>query len=648
VIQVDDSGAAYPVTIDPLVWGVQARLVPTGTSSGAAHVAAGGDVVLVGRGGDGLYPFQRTASAWPQESALAFTDPSSFTGVFAFDGITAFGFSGSGAQFSIYSRSGTTWSLQPPPTLPHPVYPTFGCSVAIRAGTAVVGSGSLGEAYVFTGDSAGWSLQAQLLPGSATPTVGSLVFGGRGFGYSVTVDGDTAAVYDGNDAVLGANAYAHVYVRSGSIWAPQDKLPANLAASSGQGRELVSLSADTLLVGAPRNEAALVYARSGTTWTQQATLKATGASGANGFGSSVALSGDRALVSAPQKALATGTGAVYVFQRSGTTWSQVTELDNPAGDSSGAFGASLSLGGGTIAVSGQGVGYVYSDSLASVGDACTTDLSCALGTNCIAGKCAIALANGTGCKTNDECNSRFCVDGVCCDGACNAQCAACDLASTRGTCTPVVGAPHGARTPCTGGAGGPCGVVCTGLDVSACAPATAAVACACTGGSLAYCDGAGKCGTPQHCPNNFACSADLTCHTQCTVGADCDNGFRCAAGQCVAGAKCSADHGASIDLTGSIQSCTPYVCTEATGACLRNCQVESDCAKGLTCDAAGQCAAPVAPATSSGGCATIGTLGALGDLGVAGMGGVAAVASVALARRRRRARGRDGGGEGRR
>jgi hypothetical protein len=573
----------------------------------------------------------------PQASA----DP--FQGAFGLDGTTALLLTDPNGALRFLVRSGATWTAQPSTTFPRNVGYAPKASVALAGGTAIVGSGGDGIAYVLVSSGGAWSLQADLAA-SAGVDAGGVI----GFGASVAIDGETAAVYEGRSDV--SSSTVHVFVRAGSKWNEQAQLNLGVPADIGNPpAPLVSLSGDTLLVSDLKNDAARVYVRTGTSWGLQATLKPTGTSGPSNFGQSVAVWGDRALVGAPKLPLTVGWGAVFVFQRSGTTWTQTTRLENPVtSDASFSFGQTLSMGGGTIAVGGTGVAYVYSDSLAQVGDACTTDLSCALGANCVAGKCASALANGTGCKTNAECNSRFCVDGVCCDGACNAQCAACDLASTRGTCTPVVGAPHGARTPCTGGAGGPCGVVCTGLDVSACAPATAAVACACTGGSLAYCDGAGKCGTPQHCPNNFACSADLTCHTQCTVGADCDNGFRCAAGQCVAGAKCSADHGASIDLTGSIQSCTPYVCTEATGACLRNCQVESDCAKGLTCDAAGQCAAPVAPATSSGGCATIGTLGALGDLGVAGMGGVAAVALVALARRRRRARGRDGGGEGRR
>lgn len=46
------------------------------------------------------------------------------------------------------------------------------------------------------------------------------------------------------------------------------------------------------------------------------------------------------------------------------------------------------------------------------------------------------IANGQGCQAGTECASGFCVDGVCCDSACDGVCESC-AAPTPGECSPV-------------------------------------------------------------------------------------------------------------------------------------------------------------------------------------------------------------------
>jgi hypothetical protein len=141
----------------------------------------------------------------------------------------------------------------------------------------------------------------------------------------------------------------------------------------------VALSGDTLVVGASGEAsgngnqsddsatnagAVYVFRRSGGTWTQEAYLKASNAQGADFFGTSVAISGDLIAVGASGEASnatgpyanqsdnsAAGAGAVYVFSRIGTTWSQeayIKASNTGAGD---AFGQHLALDGDTLAVS---------------------------------------------------------------------------------------------------------------------------------------------------------------------------------------------------------------------------------------------------------------------------------------------------------
>ena len=45
------------------------------------------------------------------------------------------------------------------------------------------------------------------------------------------------------------------------------------------------------------------------------------------------------------------------------------------------------------------------------------------------------LGQGEPCSDNSECASNYCVDGVCCDTACDGICEACNLSGWEGTCT---------------------------------------------------------------------------------------------------------------------------------------------------------------------------------------------------------------------
>src|SRR5205807_2066488 len=142
---------------------------------------------------------------------------------------------------------------------------------------------------------------------------------------------------------------AYVFLRSGTTWSQQAELTAADAASGDEFGLSVSLSGDgnTALIGA-RNKnsgtgAAYVFIRSGTVWGQQAELTAGDAATNNDFGISVSLGGDgrTALIGADNRN--SGTGAAYVFSRSGTTWSQQQELTAGDAATSDGFGFSVSL-----------------------------------------------------------------------------------------------------------------------------------------------------------------------------------------------------------------------------------------------------------------------------------------------------------------
>lgn len=110
------------------------------------------------------------------------------------------------------------------------------------------------------------------------------------------------------------------------------------------------------------------------------------------------------------------------------------------------------------------------------------------------------------CKTTAECGTGSCVDGFCCNAACDGQCEACDVSGKEGTCSPVSGKPH--HEACTGDPSGACAGTCDGTKTDACSYPT--VAC----GTAASCAG-GTATTAQACSNG-TCGAATT--RTCTDG----------------------------------------------------------------------------------------------------------------------------------
>src|SRR5438105_2971217 len=213
---------------------------------------------------------------------------------------------------------------------------------------------------------------------------------GNSFGISVAVSEDTMVVGSGAAVDVGV---AYVFVRRGTNWNQQAYLSAVLRAETRDAfGASVAVSGDTAVVGAPfdsssangvnGNEtdysvtgsgAAYVFVRNGSNWTQQAYLKASNTRANADFGYRVGISGDTVVVAATgESSNATGvngddtntnapnSGAVYVFRRSGTNWSQQAYL-KPSNEKRGttsdaAFGESIALYGDTLAVGAPAFG----------------------------------------------------------------------------------------------------------------------------------------------------------------------------------------------------------------------------------------------------------------------------------------------------
>lgn len=195
------------------------------------------------------------------------------------------------------------------------------------------------------------------------------------FGETISLSGDTLAVGasgedsnapgingDQSNNVAYSSGAAYVFVRSGARWTQQAYIKASNPLASNFFGPSVSLSGDTLAVGcihesgvAIESGAVYVFVRNGTTWTQQALLRPSSTATRAHFGASVALSDGKLAVGVPDESgVASQSGAVYVFERSGTTWPQKAYIKAPNPHASDHFGASVALSGETLAVGATG------------------------------------------------------------------------------------------------------------------------------------------------------------------------------------------------------------------------------------------------------------------------------------------------------
>ena len=172
------------------------------------------------------------------------------------------------------------------------------------------------------------------------------------FGFSVAVSDDTAVI---GAVVDGPGGSAYVFTHTGANWAQQAKLMASDAAVGDEFGRSVAIDGDTAVVSASeddsRSGSVYVFTRTGTTWTQQAKLRAEDAAAGDHFGIAVAISGDTVVIGAYEDDDAGNrSGSAYVFTRSGSTWSQQAKLTAADASAEEEFGRSVAVSGNTAVV----------------------------------------------------------------------------------------------------------------------------------------------------------------------------------------------------------------------------------------------------------------------------------------------------------
>lgn len=324
-----NNGAVYVYIKSGSTWTEQAKLLTSDAATDdrlgeSIAISADGNTVLVG--------------AWSEN-----TPPNS----------------GNGAAY-IFTRSGTTWTQQAKLLASDAASAEYlglyqSVSLSADGNTALVAASYKvgGAAYVFTRSGSTWTQQQKITASDAAS--------GDRFGYSVSLSSD------GNTAIMGAfnettspntnQGAAYVFTRSGSTWTEQQKLLASDPANTDYFGFSVALSGDgnTAIVGSvnedtsstTNNGAIYMYTRSAGTWTQRQKILANDATTDDNIGHAVSLSSDGGIAIVGSRHINAGgvfdTGGVYLFTRSGGTWTQRQKIIASDTVTDDRFGQSVSL-----------------------------------------------------------------------------------------------------------------------------------------------------------------------------------------------------------------------------------------------------------------------------------------------------------------
>jgi gliding motility-associated-like protein len=374
-----------------------AKLTGTGNTGAAQQgfsvsLSADGNTAIVGGDADNsnrgaVWIYTRSGNTWSQQgtklvgTGIGINSQHGISVSISADGNTAIvggpGDNSNQGAVWIYTRNGTTWSQQGNKLVgtgnTGAALQGHAVSLSADGNTAIVGgyidNSNQGAAWVFTRVGTIWSQQGAKLVGTGNTGAAE-----QGYSVSLSADGNTAIVggYSDNSA-LGA---AWVYTRSGNTWSQQgNKLVGTGSIGIPRQGYAVSLSADgntAIMSGSDDNSfigAAWVFTRSGTTWTQQGSkIVGTGYTETPRYGFAVSLSADGNTAMVGGRTDNFGQGAVWIYTRSGTTWSQQGSKKVGTGNTGAAyqgFSVSLSADGTTAMVGGfgdnssQGAVWVY-------------------------------------------------------------------------------------------------------------------------------------------------------------------------------------------------------------------------------------------------------------------------------------------------
>lgn len=242
----------------------------------------------------------------------------------------------------------------------------FGGGLDISGDRVAVGAYYGGAVSIHRRAGAVWPLEQRIVQ----PSVAD-----EWFGVSVAVDGDTLAVAAAaSDTVAGVDAGAvYVFVFSAGSWSLQATIEPSGAGAGHRFGADVELQGDTLIAsscdapsGVSDSGSVYVFERSGSMWTETARLFPSGAEGRDcSLGASLAFDGSWLAVGIQNQRDSGGdaVGATYLFERTTSGWIERQRLNASAPRPVARYGWAVDLVGDVLVV-GQG-GFRYSTDTSS-------------------------------------------------------------------------------------------------------------------------------------------------------------------------------------------------------------------------------------------------------------------------------------------
>src|SRR6056300_263049 len=273
----------------------------------------------------------------------------------------------------VFKRTGATWTQQEMLKAPSPASGTgYGDNdLAINGDYAFVGAsgdGTGGEVFVYKRSGTSWNHHQTL--------VSSDISSSDDFGEGLDLSGNYLVVgAPGENSNYGA---LYIFKNIGGTWTQQQKLVSTVSGNMGRNARL-SIDGDYIVTGGHQdgsdglsNSGAVYIFKKDEgveAWTQQATLRAPTPIANGYFGSKTRIKGKTVIVGQPNDGdNGTNAGAVYIYQRSGTTWSFIKKFYSSDIDTGDQFGTSVSISENDVFVSAMyedsqgsnaGKGYIY-------------------------------------------------------------------------------------------------------------------------------------------------------------------------------------------------------------------------------------------------------------------------------------------------
>ena len=514
-------GLRYPILVDP-VWKTTGSMAVPRQRHTATRLPSGHVLVAGGSSNANGTPLLASSELYDPGTGTWAATGSMPKGRYAFTatlvgssvlvtGCVAFLGCASGST-ELYTESSGTWTAGPAMTTEHGQYAT---ATRLASGKVLIAGGSaLDKADLYDPIAKTWTAVGSLTTGRSSHSATLLKSG------KVLVTG-------GSGAGAAHLASAELYDPATQLWSPV----ASMSQARIEAQAALLNSGKVLVIGGTSGAGAAldsteIYDPTSDTWSPGPDL----AAARYEFGSAVLASGRVLAVGG----LGAGGPSAELYDPATGQWSSAGDL--------------------VVARSTHTTTLLASGKVLVVGG---VDASTVLDSAEIYGDSPV----GSPCTIPDECSTLFCVDGFCCDQACDATCQACSSAA-KGS-----------------GADGTCGLAAAGQDPHGDCQDDGSPNC----GANGLCDGAGACAKypvqPGCTPS--PCSADVDCTSGfCADGICCQTACAGSCRACTAAKKGSGVDGVCGDVAAG---------TDPDGECAQDPGYPSSCKSDGFCNGGGAC-----------------------------------------------------------